>query len=295
MTKLNIQYYKGSDLYSDGDVENDILEIVKSHRDFTDVLAQDSRWPVFYHLTPHRQSLLAWYPFEKDKSLLEIGGGCGAFSGLFAEKLGDVKVVELSRRRAEIIYQRHQDYDNLEVIVGNLNDIKFADTFDYVTLIGVLEYAGKFTEGNNPYLTFLQNIKQHIKNNGKLILAIENRYGMKYWAGAKEDHTGRYFDGIEGYPEDHGIRTFGKVELESLLREAGFSAFEFYYPMPDYKLPKVVYSDSFLPQKDAFFDAMSPNFDQERMSLFNENLAYKGIIDNEQFPFFANSFLVIAS
>lgn len=295
MTKFNLDYYKGSDLYSDGDVENTILDIVKNNDDFTDILHNTDNWAILYHLTPIRKNLLDWYNFDKTKTLLEIGGGCGAFSGMFANKLNKVTVVELSKRRAEIIYNRHKSYENLEIIAGNLNDVKFEEKFDYVTLIGVLEYAGKFTNGNTPFKTFLENAKSYLKPNGKLLIAIENKFGMKYWAGAREDHTGRFFDSIENYPNDKGIQTFGKDELDSLIKSVGFNETIFYYPIPDYKLPKIVYSDYYLPKANDLFDDFSPNFDQDRVLLFNEREAFKNVIKNKQFPFFANSFLVEAS
>lgn len=294
MTTINLKYYKGSDSYSDGDIENEILEIVKSHTDFTDVLKHTTEWAILYHLTPIRRNLLEWYLFDPNKTLLEIGGGCGAFSGMFAQMLKEVKVVELSKRRAEIIYHRHNQYDNLEIFAGNLNDIVFDEKFDYVTLIGVLEYAGKFTEGQNPFKTFLERTKSYLKPNGTLLLAIENKFGLKYWAGAREDHTGRLFDSITGYQESKEVQTFGREELKQLVEEAGFSKVNFYYPMPDYKLPKIIYSDDYLPTEADFFDAYSLNFDQDRYVLFNERDVYKNIIKNKQFPFFANSFLVEA-
>ena len=203
MTKFNTNYYKGSDLYSDGDVENTILDIVKNNNDFTDMLHSTDDWAILYHLTPIRKNLLDWYDFDKSKTLLEIGGGCGAFSGMFAKKLDKVTVVELSKRRAEIIYNRHKNYDNLEIIAGNLNDVTFEEKFDYVTLIGVLEYAGKFTDGNTPFKTFLENAKSYLKTNGKLLIAIENKFGLKYWAGAREDLG-------EGYGKS-GATTTGEV------------------------------------------------------------------------------------
>ena len=30
-------------------------------------------------------------------------------------------------------------------------------------------------------------------------MAIENKLGLKYWSGCKEDHTGRYFEGVSKY------------------------------------------------------------------------------------------------
>lgn len=295
LTKLNLEFYKNEDLYSDGNVENEILDIVKYTDDYDAILSETDKWPILYHLSPHRRNLLEWYAFDKDKTLLEIGGGCGAFSGMFADKLKEVKVIELSKRRSEIIYNRHSNYDNLEIIVGNLSDIKLENKFDYVTLIGVLEYAGKFTKGQNPFYTFLNQIKQYLKEDGKLLLAIENKFGLKYWAGAKEDHTGKYFDSIENYPEDKSVQTFGKYEIEQMLKNVGFNQLNFYYPMPDYKLPNIIYSDSFLPSTDSLFDIYSPNFDNERYVLFNEREVFKNIIANKQFPFFANSFLIEAS
>ncbi len=294
-TKLNLEFYSGEDKYSDGDVEDEILEIVKQTSDFTGVLQSSDNWAVMYHLTPVRRSLLEWYEFDKNKTLLEIGGGCGAFSGMFARKLKEVKVVELSRRRSEIIYNRHKDHDNLEIIVGNLNDITFEGKFDYITLIGVLEYAGKFTSGDTPYKSFLEKIKEHLNPGGKVIIAIENKFGLKYWAGAHEDHTGRMFDSIEDYPKFDGVRTFGQHELNELIKSSGFKNIEYFYPMPDYKLPEVIYSDDFLPEITNNANYAYPNFDQERSILFNESLAYQNIIKNKMFPFFANSFLTFVS
>ena len=48
--KFNLAYYKGKDLYSDGVIENDILTMVQSSDDYTEILDQDNRWPVLYHL-----------------------------------------------------------------------------------------------------------------------------------------------------------------------------------------------------------------------------------------------------
>jgi hypothetical protein len=56
-------------------------------------------------------------------------------------------------------------------------------------------------------------------------------------------------------------------------------------------MPFEIYSDDFLPNNDELL-VPAPNFDMERYELFNESLGYQGIIENGQFPFFANSFFV---
>jgi len=155
----------------------------------------------------------------------------------------------------------------------------------------VLEYAGKFTDSTNPYKDFLKQIKQYLKHDGVLIIAIENKFGLKYWAGAREDHSGRFFDGIENYLTTHGMKTFGKNELKKLLGSAGFNEAGFYYSMPDYKIPTSIYSDE-IPPLLGQINGFSPNYDTDRYQLFNEQIAYDNIILNDQFDFFANSFLV---
>lgn len=298
--KLILDYSKTKDVYSDGDIENDILNIFKNEnpeKKAEEILQNNPNWPMRYHLSPVRRNLLEWYEFNENASLLEIGAGCGALTGVFCDKIKNVTAVELSERRARIVAERHRKRDNLTVYAGNLNDIKLEEKFDYVTLIGVLEYAGKYTHSTNPHLDFLKNIKKYLKPQGKLILAIENRYGLKYWAGCKEDHTGRFFDSIEGYPDRNGIKTFGKKELRDLLGQSGFTNEYFYYPVPDYKLPTEIFSDDYLPTEShnlkndtqPFFD-----FGQSREYLFNEKLAMDGIIQNDNFGFFSNSFLIIA-
>ena len=293
--KLNLAYYTGTDYYSDGDVESELLTLMKNHKDHSNydtILNNDDRWPILYHLSPIRKNILNWYPFKKESSCLEIGGGCGAITGVLCENLDKVTVVELSKRRAKINYERHKEYTNLEIIVANLNDIPFEEKFDYITLIGVLEYAGSFTKTDHPYSDFLKQIKKFLKPEGKLIIAIENRYGMKYFSGAKEDHTAKNFDGITGYQNNDTVRTFGKYELEELLTQSGYPQQDFYYPHPDYKMPMEIYSSDWLPSSTELLSP-TPNFDYEKYELFNPSLAFKGVIENKQFEFFANSFLVV--
>lgn len=288
---LNLSYYSGNDSYSDGPIEDELLDIVK-RGDIERVLRQDNRWPILYHLSPARENLLEWYDFKSNGSILEIGAGCGALTGLLCRKAGRVVAVELSKRRAEINAYRHKQHSNLEIIVGNMNEIEFNTKFDYITLIGVLEYAGGFTPTQSPYQDFICTIKQHLEEDGKLIVAIENRLGLKYWAGAGEDHTNKTFQSLEGYLDEQRVRTFSKLELENLLKEAGFSNISFYYPFPDYKLPTSIYSDRYLPHEGQL-SIISQNFDTERIVLFNEKRVFNGLVKNGLADNFSNSFLVI--
>jgi len=293
MPTLNRKYYKGPDAYSDGAIEDELLELAGKPSEFTAILARDDRWPLLYHLSPERRNLLEWYPFRRDAELLEIGAGCGALTGLFCEKTARVTAVELSEKRSRIIERRHAAHPGLEIMAGNFADMSFDRAFDYITLIGVLEYTRAFIPAPQPYRELLSRIAALLKPGGVLFVAVENRLGLKYFAGARDDHTGRQFDGIEGYPAG-GAETFSRDELSRLLCGGGFAEQTFYYPHPDYKLPSEIFSDALLPAAGHVL-ADAPNYDQERLALFSEQRAWATIIRDGNFSRFANSFLVLAS
>jgi len=295
--KLKFAFYSGEDQYSDGDIEDEMLDIAKDNydgsRNLEEILENDNRWPILYHFSPIRENVLNWYPFTEGASILEVGSGCGAITGALCRSGTSVTCIELSKKRALVSAYRHKSKENLEIYVGNMNDIVFSSKFEYITLIGVLEYAKLYTHTQNPFVDFLKKIKALLAPNGKLITAIENRYGLKYWAGAKEDHTGLLFEGLLGYKNSNSATTFSKNELIKILQEAGFPENEFYYPYPDYKMPHAVYSDRRLPQAYEL-NLNNLNYDQDKISLFDEQVAYEGIIENGLYDFFSNSFLVIS-
>ncbi len=294
--KFNLDFYKGEDKYSDGDIEDEIVNYTEKYNEtnLEEVFKDDIRWPVFYHLTNIRKNIIHWYPMKKEASVLEIGAGMGAITGTLCEKAKRVVCVELSKRRATALANRNQEKENLEVIVGNLNDVQFHEKFDYITLIGVLEYANLYTYTENPYIDFLNYIKTFLKKDGKLLIAIENKLGMKYFAGAPEDHTGIKYDGVMGYRDKKGIQTFGKQELKQMLSQVGLKHTKFYYPLPDYKLPNKIFSDDYLPNETTIQDYMIYYYEGTKIE-FDEKKAYQETIKNGVFDVFANSFFVEAS
>lgn len=287
--------------YSDGDVEDTLLELFKkglSEKRRTEILNNNPLWPIRYHLAPERGNLINWYKFSNGSRVLEVGSGCGAITeAIIQNEKIDVVANELSQRRAIINAYRNKNAKNLEIVIGNLQDYSPKVKFDYVVCVGVLEYAGTFIDAGEPYSKFLELLASFLKPQGKILVAIENRLGFKYLSGAKEDHTGGYYDGINNYPQRKNVRTFGRQELIDLLSKSGFTVEEFYYPHPDYKLPKIVYSDSYLPGDKTFVPKNllpSPSFDQTRKVLFSEELFLDAIESNNVYKDFSNSFLVEA-
>ncbi len=294
--KLDYSLYPGEDYYSDGDVEDELLEIVSNHNEeeFDEIIRSKRSWPITYHLSMQRQNIVGCISFNEDMSVLEIGAGCGAITGAIADKVKTVTCIDLSKRRSLINANRNKKYSNINIKVGNFKDVEptLTEKYDYVTLIGVLEYAQLYIGTEDSFVDFLKVIGKHLKEDGKIIIAIENKFGLKYWAGCQEDHIGDFYVGIEGYRHDSLIKTFTKKELEQIFSNAGYDNYRFYYPYPDYKFPDTIYSDQYLPKKGELSRNIK-NMDKSRLITFDESKVFDSIIDENLFPQFSNSFLVV--
>lgn len=294
--KLDYTRYCGKDYYSDGDVEDELLKIVSElpPGEYEKVVGERLSWPVLYHLSSLRGNIVEWVPMDKAAKVLEVGSGCGAITGVLAGKAGSVTCVELSKKRSLINASRHRDCDNVTIHVGNFKDIEpqLERDFDYICLIGVFEYGQSYIGGDTPYEDFLKILMPHLNKGGRILIAIENKYGLKYFAGCKEDHLGTYFSGIENYADGGGVRTFSRSGLEKIFERCGAEEYHFYYPYPDYKFMTSLYSDDYLPGKGELCDNLR-NFDGDRMVLFDEKNAFDGLVADGLFPVFANSFMAV--
>ncbi len=292
---LDDTHYPGEDLYSDGAVEDRILDLVQScpEKEFPNVIAREQDWAVMYHLAHERENILSWYPFAPGAKVLEVGSGCGAVTGAVAADAKSVTCIDLSKKRSMVNAERHKDSSNITIRLGNFQDVEkdLDRDFDYATLIGVFEYGQGYIGGDRPYHGFLTTVMEHVRPGGKLLLAIENKFGLKYWAGCREDHVGAYFEGLEGYQHTAGVRTFTLPGLRQIMEECGYTDYRFYYPYPDYKFPVVIYSDTYLPRQGELNRNIC-NFDRDRLVLMDEGKVYDEILKDGLFPLYANSFFV---
>ncbi len=292
---IDYTYYSGQDLYSDGDIEDVLYEAVRDEKtDLRKVYEEGASWPLLYHLSSYRQNIVSWIPMTKRDKVLEVGSGCGAITGALAQNAGQVDCIELSKKRSLINAHRNRKFNNVCIHVGNFKDIEehIDKKYDFIYLIGVLEYSKAYIGGENPYVDFLNILKKHLAPNGRIVIAIENKMGLKYLAGAKEDHVSRFFTSIEGYKGIESVETMTKEGLRKICRKAGFKKVNFYYPYPDYKFPSVIYSDKRMPAVGELNDNIR-NFDNDRLVLFNETDAFNEIIKDGYFDIFSNSYLLI--
>ncbi|MFT3961573.1 class I SAM-dependent methyltransferase [Propionivibrio sp.] len=291
--------------YSDGEeFERSLLNIIKRALDVSsgskELASAIVDWPTEYHFSICRHNLLRPFSIGAGQRVLELGCGCGAITRYLGESGADVAAVEGSVQRARIAAERCRDLTNVRVYCDNFIDFSSTEKFDFVLLIGVLEYAPKFIEGDDPVCRCLSHARSFLNKNGVLFLAIENQLGLKYLNGCAEDHLGTPYYGLHGLYRDNEPTTFGRVALEKKLATAGLMCHRFYYPFPDYKLPRVILSDTAFSTPG--FDASallagmaSGNGEGEFHPNFHENLAWRPIIDNGLLPQLANSFLILAA
>ena len=289
--------------YSDGrDNEQYLRRVLDEARDLGSESAELEThivdWPTEYHLSRRRAQLLRPLTYERATPVLEVGCGCGAITRFLGETFDDVVSVEGSAERAAIARKRCRDLDTVSIVSAPVQTIRFRRPFGIVFCVGVFEYSSSFVEGDDPYAAIVDYFADSLDDDGVLVLAIENQFGLKYFASASEDHTKTRYDGIEGYPRYPGkARTFGHAALERRLA-ARFPSIEFLLPFPDYKVPDAVVAERLFRHVDAapLLSAFrSRDYLKPYAPRFDERLAWRSLTENGMAPFFANSFLVVAS
>jgi SAM-dependent methyltransferase len=292
--------------YSDGDETEDyILSTITSASDLSvgseELVTAIKDWPTLYHLHPKRVNVLRpMAEVLKGKRVLEIGSGCGAITRYLGETADDVTAVEGSFRRAQITAARCRDLDNVKVVCDNFMQYDTAERFEVITLIGVLEYANIYVKGDDPAGSMLNRVRSLLAPGGTLLIAIENKLGLKYWAGAPEDHTGQAYLGIENLYSSSTAVTYGKKELQELLGKNGFPETAFLYPFPDYKLPDSVVTEEGLQTADFSVPMLLlENFEYVQSEYysnhFSTSLVAAELDKNGLLAEFSNSFLIAAS
>jgi SAM-dependent methyltransferase len=291
--------------YSDGDeAEEYILSVLRNAKDVstssTELMSAIRDWPSEYHLSRVRHNLLRSFAIKKSDQILELGCGCGAISRYLGETGASVIAVEGSYRRAQIAAERCRDLPNVSIICDNMNEFVADSKFDYVTLIGVLEYARVFIDTEDPVRTCLERARSFLKEDGVLILAIENQLGLKYFNGCAEDHTDiPYFGITDCYGESSPV-TFSRGELMLRLSGSGYPNTLFYYPFPDYKLPRMILTSEALNHallniEDLLCTMESRDYNGNPYRAFLENRVWPLIARNGLISDLANSFLIFAS
>jgi len=293
---------RSASTYLDG-AEARVAELIDAATDLSstsDELDMAARgWAQRYHLSASRANFLRALRLPAEATVLDVGSGCGAITRLLAERCAVVDSLEPVLARARVARKRTRDLGNVEVFVGEVSDLPAQPGYDIVCAVGVLEYSGGGSADLAPYRAFLDRLAALLRPGGTLVLAIENRLGVKYMAGSPEDHSGRPWDSLEDYPKPSPARTFSRRELGALLQGAGLDSALFLNAFPDYKLTRAVFADALFTQAPELSwripNFPSPDWVGRRPREVSERRLWETLVRAGLGPECGNSFVVLSS
>lgn len=278
MAKLNLEYVTELNNYKDNSIENMLYNIVKEGRGIDDLKDDEITYSALYHLSKVRQNILVWYDFKEDARILEIGSECGAITGMLCQKGGFVTSLEVSRTQAMINYERNKHYDNLEIIVGNFEEINFNNAFDYIVISDLFEYIPQEVDSFKKFVDFLKKVSKLLSSNGCILLTVDNSLKDRCFFVADTDS------------KDNPCTAFSKTDVINICEYANLKCKKFYFPYPNSEFPSEIFTE-----KSINTNAYGKGFYQiseQGFAYVNEPESLKQLVKEGVADVFANSFLV---
>jgi SAM-dependent methyltransferase/aminoglycoside phosphotransferase (APT) family kinase protein len=222
--------------------------------------------PVTKHLlAPIRADFLHAMPWDRIRNVLDIGAGMGFMScdmALYAENVVSLEAVP---ERAEFIRMRaRQDQLNVFPVIASATELPFPpESFDLITLNGVLEYAGLWGAGDPKQLQeeLLRKCLRLLRPGGYLYVGIETRYATSAFFGSR-DHSGFAFTSLMPrkladlycrvrakpfYGSEHVVRgyrtyTHTPAQYERMVKRAGYDSVYVQGVFDGYNRQRALYS-----------------------------------------------------
>ncbi len=186
------------------------------------------------------------------KRVLDLGCGWGGLSFWIANEFESVYGLDIELDGLQFIDIRasQEDIQNIDSVQGSVFSLPFPKNFfDVIILNGVLEWIGTFSDDAPPLVMqerALKEISRVLQPQGSLYIGIENRFGIQYFLGYKEEHTGLRFISllprrlaqiyhrmING--KDYRAITHSRSGLKEILIRSGFNHFEYFTVFPSYR------------------------------------------------------------
>lgn len=274
-------------------LEEEIKKIISSKKNVEALkIPEEISRDAYLCLTKKRENILKWYPLAENASVLEVGAGYGELTAYLCEHVNQVACYERKTERINVIKMRCAAYKNLTCYSGHLQEQQWMETFDYIFIHDIFALSRKFFKGTDASVEMLRFLLPYLKADGRLLLTIENRLGLKYFAGAAEEISTQLFWGLKSFEEDERCRTFSKKELEEILRESGFTYVNWFYPYPGLVYPMEIYTDEIMDK--IVYGISRPDYElvSDRYQFFDEQRMFwtlhkEGIADR-----FVNAFFV---
>ena len=218
------------------------------------------------------KGLIKWYDFSLGSYALYIGNDNDPLFEALCEKGLQVKCIST---------------DYIENASSSPNN---QGVFDYIVAITCIE------KNEHPSV-LLQNIKRMLKENGILLIGMNNRLGLRYFCGDRDIYTKRSFDGIENYQhvnikqnDKFNGRVYSHEEISSWLRSAKLK-YRFFSVLTDLENPSLIYAENVLPNED-LANRVFPTYNYPYSIFLEEETIYSSLVKNGLFHILANAYLI---
>ncbi|MBR6004480.1 MAG: hypothetical protein IK068_07160, partial [Lachnospiraceae bacterium] len=231
-----------------------------------------------YHLSDIRGNVVRWLPIKKGDVILETDAECGAITGALLEKTENVTAITRCATDAEILAERFANCKKFSAYAGKLTAAIQALESEKARYDWIIVTDARA----------LSNVHGLLKKNGRVIFLTDNRCSMRAFSGISPAGDSKPFEGVEGKFES-GF-TFGG--LKKLMKVTGFLEAQMYYPYPDYRFMKSLFSNKRLPRVGELLDNDS-NLEDDGFRLFSQKDAFDASCEDGSFQYYSNSYLVV--
>ena len=207
-----------------------------------------------------REGVLCWYPFEREASVLDLSNGA---------------LTELLERSCERVVRGDATND---ADVANTTDSTADELFDYIVVIDPQDFS----------VDALKRYRTRLNPHGRLLLAYENPFALRYWSGKTSPVTDMPYSSLLG--RDGRV---SKAELQTRLKQAGFEGQKWYYPLSDHWFAREIYSESYLPN-EFLNHRLIPYILCDENIQFDERFLYREVVRSGAFEFMCGAYLVEA-
>ncbi|MCM1174194.1 MAG: adenylyltransferase/cytidyltransferase family protein [Blautia sp.] len=163
--------------------------------------------------------------------------------------------------------------------------------YDIVIAADVIEYASDAADT-------LCRIRRLLQPDGKLLLAADNRLGIRYFCGDQDAFSGRNYDSIENYRhlrswerEAMKGRAYSRAELIGFLEKAGFSQHRFFSIFPRISNPQLLLAEDYVPN-EALDIRVFPEYNNPDTVFLMEEELYPSLMENGLLHGMANGFFI---
>ena len=220
--------------------------------------AGNNSWLYQIVTNPARALFFQQHPPQPGARILDLGAGWGQIALPLARRDNTASVTALEPTHERLAFiqaaaAQERLSKQMQFVQADFLDLEFGPSFDLVCCVGVLEWVPKFHAGDpqTVQLDFLRRMRSALRPGGQCCIGIENRLGLKYVLGARDDHTAQrnvsVFDAALAKAKHRGLTgeelrafTYTHAEYLALFREAGFECVETHAAFPDYKLPQLI-------------------------------------------------------